>query len=132
MLTWPFKKNIAHYVSFVDPTVYFSSCIGYTKNKIKYSLDFKNRKGDFMNLAKVSANGQITVPVEIRRLLGLKSGDKMLFFQKQDGEIVVTNASAEAIRKAQNAFSGAAEEMKVFNEEDIQALVDEVRYGKER
>ncbi len=56
----------------------------------------------------------------------------MLFFQKQDGEIVVTNASAEAIRKAQNAFSGAAEEMKVFNEEDIQALVDEVRYGKER
>ena len=85
-----------------------------------------------MNLAKVSANGQITVPVEIRRLLGLKSGDKMLFFQKQDGEIVVTNASAEAIRKAQNAFSGAAEEMKVFNEEDIQTLVDEVRYGKER
>ena len=132
MLTWPFKKNIAHYVSLVDTTVYFSSCIGYTKNKIKYSLDFKNRKGDFMNLAKVSANGQITVPVEIRRLLGLKSGDKMLFFQKQDGEIVVTNASAEAIRKAQNAFSGAAEEMKVFNEEDIQALVDEVRYGKER
>lgn len=132
MLTWPFKKNIAHYVSLVDPNVYFSSCIGYTKNKIKYSLDFKNRKGDFMNLAKVSANGQITVPMEIRRLLGLKSGDKMLFFQKQDGEIVVTNASAEAIRKAQNAFSGAAEEMKVFNEEDIQALVDEVRYGKER
>lgn len=132
MLTWPFKKNIAHYVSLVDPTVYFSSCIGYTKNKTKYSLDLKNRKGDFMNLAKVSANGQITVPVEIRRLLGLKAGDKMLFFQKQDGEIVVTNASAEAIRKAQNAFSGAAEEMKVFNEEDIQALVDEVRYGKER
>ena len=50
MLTWPFKKNIAHYVSLVDPNVYFSSCIGYTKNKIKYSLDFKNRKGDFMNI----------------------------------------------------------------------------------
>ncbi len=29
-----------------------------------------------MNLAKVSSNGQITVPIEIRRKLGLKSGDK--------------------------------------------------------
>ncbi len=80
-----------------------------------------------MNLAKISANGQITVPVEIRRLLGLKSGDKILFFQKQDGEIVISNASSTAIRKAQAAFTGAAEEMGVSSEEDIQALVDEVR-----
>ena len=50
-----------------------------------------------MNLARVSSNGQITVPIEIRRMLGLKSGDKILFFQKPDGEIVVTNASANAI-----------------------------------
>lgn len=84
-----------------------------------------------MNLAKVSANGQITLPVEIRRLLGLKSGDKVLFFQKQDGEIVMSNASAKAIRKAQAAFSGAAEEMGVFSEEDVQALVNETRYGKD-
>ncbi len=83
-----------------------------------------------MNLAKISANGQITLPVEIRRLLGLKTGDKVLFFQKQDGEIVLSNASAKAIRKAQAAFAGAAEDMGVFNEDDVQALVDEVRYGK--
>lgn len=38
-----------------------------------------------MNLAKVSANGQITVPVEIRKLLGLRSGDKILFVQKDNG-----------------------------------------------
>lgn len=85
-----------------------------------------------MNLAKVSANGQITVPVEIRRLLGLKSGDKILFLQKQDGEIVISNASSEAIRKAQAAFTGAAEAMGVSDEDDIQALVDEMRYGKEK
>lgn len=85
-----------------------------------------------MNLAKISANGQITVPVEIRRLLGLKPGDKILFFQKQDGEIVVSNASSKAIRKAQAAFTGAAEAMGISNEDDIQALVDEVRYRKEK
>ncbi len=85
-----------------------------------------------MNLAKISANGQITLPVEIRRLLGLKTGDKVLFFQKQDGEIVLSNASAKAIRKAQAAFAGAAEDMGVFNEDDVQELVDEVRYGKDK
>jgi len=87
-------------------------------------------RDDFVNLAKISANGQITVPIEIRRLLGLKSGDKILFFQKPTGEVVVENASAQAIHKAQAAFAGAAEVMGVTGEEDIQALVDEVRHGK--
>lgn len=83
-----------------------------------------------MNLAKISANGQITLPIEIRRLLGLKSGDKVLFYQKQDGEIVLSNASAQAIRKAQTAFASAAEDLGILDEGDVQALVDEVRYGK--
>lgn len=64
-----------------------------------------------MNLAKIYANGQITMTVEIRWLLGLKSGDKILFFQKQDGEVVISNASTQAIHKAQAAFAGAAEAM---------------------
>jgi AbrB family looped-hinge helix DNA binding protein len=85
----------------------------------------------FMNLAKISANGQITVPAEIRRLLGLKSGDKILFLQNSSGEIVINNASAQAIYKAQKAFEGAAEQMGVSNEDEVQALVNEIRYGKE-
>lgn len=84
-----------------------------------------------MNLAKISSNGQITVPVEIRRLLGLKSGDKVLFFQNKDGDIVINNASAKAIYKAQAAFAGIAEELGVQNENDVQELVDEIRYGKD-
>ena len=84
-----------------------------------------------MNLAKISANGQITVPVEIRRLFWLKAGDKILFFQKPNGEVVINNASAQVIYKAQKAFEGVAEQMGVYNEDDVQALVDEVRYGKE-
>ena len=85
-----------------------------------------------MNLAKISANGQITVPAEIRRLLGLKSGDKILFFQKPNGEIVINNASAQAIYKAQKAFEGVAEQMGVYNEDDVQILVDEVRKNNSR
>lgn len=82
-----------------------------------------------MNFARISSNGQITVPVEIRRHLKTKAGDKLLFVTKPDGEITVLNASEQAIYKAQRAFAGAAEQLGVKNEDDVQALVDEIRYG---
>ena len=81
-----------------------------------------------MNLAKVSMNGQVTVPVEIRRKLNLKEGDKLLFFESREGEIVINNASATAIINAQKAFRGAAKDFGVNSEEDVQRLVDEVRH----
>ncbi|MDI9460951.1 MAG: AbrB/MazE/SpoVT family DNA-binding domain-containing protein [Saccharofermentanales bacterium] len=83
-----------------------------------------------MNLAKISSNGQITVPLEVRRELGLKPGDKVLFMRNEKGQITIDNASAQAIYKAQTAFEGVAEKIGVTNEEDVQALVNEVRYGK--
>ena len=81
-----------------------------------------------MNLAKVSANGQVTVPVEIRRRLQLKEGDKLLFIER-DGQIVIDNASATAILQAQDAFAGAAKDFGVSSVDDVQNLVNEVRYG---
>ena len=75
-----------------------------------------------MNLARVSQNGQLTVPIEIRRQLGLKAGDKILFFQNGNGEIVLSNASANALMKAQNALG-------IKDEDDVQALVDSVRHA---
>ncbi len=109
----------------INVLIFFDSAY----NRIKELFRYKERL-IFMNLAKISANGQITVPVEIRRLLGLKSGDKVLFLQKPNGEVVINNASAQAIQKAQRAFEGVAEELGVYNEEDVQDLVNEVRYGK--
>lgn len=84
-----------------------------------------------MNLAKISSNGQITVPAEIRQLLGLKAGDKILFLQKPNGEITINNASAKAIINAQKAFYGVADEAGISNENDVQNLVNEIRYGKD-
>lgn len=82
-----------------------------------------------MNLAKISRNGQITVPIEIRKLLDLKAGDKIVFSQKPNGEVVISNASAQAVYKVQRAFQRVAEEMGVYNDEDVQNLVNEVRYS---
>ncbi len=83
-----------------------------------------------MNLAKISSNGQITVPLEVRRALNLKPGDKVLFIQNDKGQFTIGNASAQAIFKAQSAFEGVAERLGIANEEDVQALVNEVRYKK--
>ena len=85
-----------------------------------------------MNLAKVSANGQVTVPVEIRRKLNLKGGDKILFFERNNGDVVINNASATAIINAQKAFKGAARDFRVRSEDDVQDLINEVRYGKKK
>lgn len=81
-----------------------------------------------MNLAKVSANGQVTVPVEIRRKIHLKEGDKLLFIE-QGGEIIIRNASATAIVRVQEALTEAAKDFGVADSDDVQGLVDEVRYG---
>jgi len=85
-----------------------------------------------MNLAKVSANGQVTVPVEIRRKLNLKEGDKILFFERNNGEVLIDNASATALLNAQKAFEGANKDFGVNSEVDVQRLIDEVRYSENK
>lgn len=85
-----------------------------------------------MNLAKISSNGQVTIPIDIRRRLGLKEGDKLLFIERENGDVVIDNASATAIVKAQKAFAGAATDFGVETDEDVQRLVDEVRYGEKQ
>ena len=85
-----------------------------------------------MNLAKVSANGQVTVPIEIRKKLNLKEGDKIIFFERNNGEVVINNASSTAIINAQKAFDGAANDFGVKSEDDVQRLVNDVRYGKRK
>lgn len=79
-----------------------------------------------MELAKVTSKGQITIPVEIRKKLGIKSGDKILFIEK-DGEIYMINSSMDALRKAQKAFAGEAERVGLKNEEDVMQMIKAIR-----
>jgi len=80
-----------------------------------------------MNLAKVSSNGQITVPVEIRRKLNIKEGDKIIFLENPNGEIVLRNSSAIAIRQAQNKLGGIQ-----LSEDEILQDVMDIRYGRKK
>jgi AbrB family looped-hinge helix DNA binding protein len=83
-----------------------------------------------MNLAKVSVNGQVTVPIEVRKALRLKTGDKLLFLNRPNGEVVIANASVNAIKNAQKAFSGTAEATGFKNDEDVVDEIMRMRYGE--
>ena len=47
--------------------------------------------GLYMELAKVTSKGQITIPIEIRKKLGIKNGDKILFVE-ESGRIYMMNS----------------------------------------
>lgn len=79
-----------------------------------------------MELAKVTSKGQITIPVDIRRKLGVKEGDKILFMEER-GHIIIMNSSMEALRAAQNAFEGEAERLGLKNEQDVATMIAELR-----
>lgn len=79
-----------------------------------------------MELAKVTSKGQVTIPVAIRKMLGIREGDKLLFVE-EGKKVVLMNASTNALLKAQEAFEGVAEELGIKNEQDVVDFVKEIR-----
>lgn len=43
-------------------------------------------QNEFLEWIKVSAKGQISIPVEIRRQLDIKTGDQLLIILRKDGD----------------------------------------------
>ena len=79
-----------------------------------------------MELAKITAKGQITLPVELRRKLNLKEGGKVAFIESKNGYTLI-NPLMLAIENAQKAFKGEAERLGLETDEDVVRLVKEVR-----
>ena len=82
-----------------------------------------------MELAKITAKGQITIPVYIRKKLGVKEGDKILFVE-ENGRVFVANSTMIALREAQIAFEGEAERLGLKDEQDVVKMIKDIR--KER
>lgn len=79
-----------------------------------------------MELAKITSKGQITIPASIRKLLGVKDGDKVLFVQ-EGNKVVMMNASVNALLEAQREFQGMAEALGLKGEQDVVDMVKEIR-----
>jgi AbrB family looped-hinge helix DNA binding protein len=56
--------------------------------------------------AKVTSKGQITVPVEIRKSLGVKPGDSICFEQQKDGIRVLRDGNVNPFEKWRGIGTG--------------------------
>lgn len=82
-----------------------------------------------MELAKVTSKGQITIPLMIRNLLQLKTGDKV-FFEEISGKVYITNASQMTLANVQTQMQGEAEKAGFQTEDDVVAYIKESRKAK--
>jgi AbrB family looped-hinge helix DNA binding protein len=82
-----------------------------------------------MELAKITLRGQITIPVAIRKKLGVKDGDKVIFIE-ENGRIVMENSIRVALKDVQDAFRGEAERLGLKDEQDVVSMVKQVRRKK--
>lgn len=86
--------------------------------------------GEVMDVAKVTSKGQVTIPSDVRKSLGIRKGDKVLFIKMDDGSIVLKGSNLEAVDRASQGFAGAAEKAGLHNEDDLNTLIKEVRIDR--
>lgn len=80
----------------------------------------------FADNAKVMSKGQVTIPKEVREVLGVQSGDKVTFIV--EGKTVrVVNAAVYAMRLLQQDMAGEAERMGIASEDEAMELASEMR-----
>ena len=80
-----------------------------------------------MDVARISVKGQVTIPIEIRKKLGLKEGDKVVFME-QGNNIVILNSNRLAFEELQQGMAGAAEQAGITSEQDVVDLVKGIRH----
>ena len=78
------------------------------------------------NTAKVLPKGQITLPIDIRRSMGLSTGDCVALVY-ENNRVIMVNPAIYAMEMLQKEMQGEAEKAELTTEEDILALCREVR-----
>lgn len=79
-----------------------------------------------MDMARISSKGQVTIPIEIRRKLGIKEGDKVVFWEK-DNNVILLNSNRLAFKDLQTNMAGEAEKAGIKCEQDVVDLVKDAR-----
>lgn len=80
----------------------------------------------FIDNAKVMAKGQVTIPKDIREVLGVASGDRITFIV-EGSTVRIVNSAIYAMQTLQKEMAGEAERTGLNSEEDVLTLVKELR-----
>ena len=85
----------------------------------------------FVDNAKVMAKGQITIPKDVREALGVSNGDRVTFIV-EGNTVRMVNSAVYAMQLFQKEMAGEAERAGLTADEDVMALVRELRDEDEK
>ena len=84
----------------------------------------------FIDNAKVMSKGQVTIPKDIREILGISCGDRVTFVV-ENGAVRLINSAVYAMQMLQAQMAGQAESAGLISDEAVMDLVKEVRAESE-
>lgn len=80
----------------------------------------------FVDNAKVMAKGQVTIPKDVRTVLGVNSGDRITFVV--EGNVVrLVNSAVYAMQMLQSQMKGEAENSGLMTDDDVMSLIGDMR-----
>ena len=80
----------------------------------------------FTDEVKIFPGGQITIPNEVQAALGVSTGSRITFVVNGN-DVRIENAAVYAMKELRKAMAGEAERAGLYTEDDVAALVKEVR-----
>ena len=80
----------------------------------------------FVDNAKVMAKGQVTIPKDVRRVLGVSNGDRVSFIV-EGNTVRIVNSAIYAMQVLQQEMAGEAERAGIASDDDVMALIKEMR-----
>ena len=84
----------------------------------------------FIDNAKVMSKGQITIPKDIREILGISCGDRVTFVV-ENGSVRLINSAVYAMQMLQSQMAGEAENTGLTSDNAVMDLVKEIRAESE-
>ena len=80
----------------------------------------------FVDNAKVMAKGQITIPKDVRKALGVESGDRVSFIV-EGNTVRIVNSAVYAMQMLQREMAGEAERAGLKTDDDVIEMLREMR-----
>ena len=84
----------------------------------------------FIDNPKVMSKGQITIPKDIREILGISCGDRVTFVV-ENGSVRLINSAVYAMQMLQSQMAGEAENAGLTSDNAVMDLVKEIRAESE-
>ncbi len=79
----------------------------------------------FVKNAKVTAKGKITIPKDVRTVLGVENGDRITFVV-EGNTVRLVNSAVYAMQVLQTQMAGESERTGLTGEDDVMELVKEI------